>query len=89
MRRTKMAKKNVNSEKIENGGKAAGLIIGLLIVVVWIVILGLVVKLDLFQFGSKVLRPILKDVPVVNLILPEATDEETAKELKESIVDKF
>ena len=39
-----------------------------------------IVKLDLFHFGSKVMRPILKDVPVLNLILPEATDEETARE---------
>lgn len=75
-----MAKEKKNSEKSENGGKLAGIIIGLMIVVVWMVILILIVKLDLFQFGSKVLRPILKDVPVVNLILPEATDEETAKE---------
>lgn len=75
-----MAKKNVNSEKSENGGKLIGVIIGLLIVIVWLVILVMIVKLDLFHFGSKVMRPILKDVPVLNLILPEATDEETARE---------
>ena len=32
------------------------------------------VKLDIGGFGSSVLRPILKDVPVVNTILPEPTE---------------
>ena len=73
-----MADKNIKFDKSE--GKIAGIIIGILIVVVWLVILGLIVKLDIFQFGSKILRPVLKDVPVINKILPEATDEETAKE---------
>lgn len=40
------------------------------IVLIWIAILCLVVKLDLGGFGSNVLTPILKDVPVLNMILP-------------------
>lgn len=44
------------------------------IVLVWIAILCLVVKLDFGGFGSNVLTPILKDVPVLNLILPRNTD---------------
>ncbi len=48
-----------------------------LIVVVWIAILCLLVKLDVGGFGSGVLTPVLKDVPVINKILPStegATD---------------
>lgn len=41
------------------------------IVLIWIAILCLVVKLDLGGFGSNVLTPVLKDVPVLNLILPK------------------
>lgn len=43
------------------------------IVLIWIAILCLVVKLDLGGFGSNVLTPILKDVPVLNLILPKSS----------------
>lgn len=44
------------------------------IVLIWIAILCLVVKLDFGGFGSNVLTPVLKDVPVLNLILPSDTD---------------
>lgn len=43
------------------------------IVLIWIAILCLVVKLDLGGFGSNVLTPVLKDVPVLNLILPKSS----------------
>ena len=36
----------------------------------------MLIKLDVGGFGSKVLRPLLKDVPGVSLILPPASDEE-------------
>lgn len=55
-----------------------------LIVLVWLVILGLVIKLDVGGFGSGVLAPVLKDVPVINMILPKSsmggTQEETGGE---------
>ncbi len=40
------------------------------IIVVWLGILCLVIKLDVGGFGTKVLTPLLKDVPVVNKVLP-------------------
>lgn len=52
------------------------------IVLIWIAILCLVVKLDFGGFGSNVLTPVLKDVPVLNLILPKNT--ETAVDEEES-----
>jgi hypothetical protein len=56
------------------GGIPVFLVTGL-IVVVWIAILCLLVKLDVGGFGSGVLAPILKDVPVISKILPASEEE--------------
>ena len=57
----------------DEGFSPSVLLIVILIVIIWIAILALLVKLDIGGFGSGVLRPILKDVPVINRILPEPT----------------
>lgn len=54
----------------------------ILIVILWLAVICIIVKLDIGGFGSTVLKPILKDVPVVNMILPgnsltETTDTES------------
>lgn len=66
------------SENEENGGFFTFLAT-LAIIVVWLGILCVVIKLDVGGFGTNVLTPLLKDVPVVNKILPvpKSTDEET------------
>ncbi|MBR6769868.1 MAG: hypothetical protein IKM28_01245 [Lachnospiraceae bacterium] len=51
-------------------------LVTLLIVVVWIAILCLLIKLDVGGFGSNVLAPVLRDVPVVNKILPAVNEVE-------------
>jgi len=65
----------------EGGGLSAFLVI-VITVIVWIGILCLLVKLDIGGFGSNVLAPVLKDVPVLNKILPSesvvSTDDEEA-----------
>ena len=43
------------------------------IVGIWLLILCVLIKLDVGGFGSSVLTPLLKDVPVVNQILPSET----------------
>lgn len=48
-------------------------LVTLVIVIIWIAILCLLIKLDVGGFGSGVLAPVLKDVPVVNKILPVDT----------------
>ncbi|MCI8922885.1 MAG: hypothetical protein HFI45_02630 [Lachnospiraceae bacterium] len=59
----------------EDGTSTASVfMVTFVIVLIWIAILCLVVKLDFGGFGSNVLTPILKDVPVLNLILPNQTD---------------
>ena len=66
------------------------------IVGIWLLILCVLIKLDVGGFGSGVLKPLLKDVPVVNKILPtegpllqdgeEAADEYAGYEsLKEAV----
>ena len=74
-----MAKDNDKKEKKEGVG-FAGVLIVILIITTWLSVMALMIKLDVGGFGSGALRPILKDVPVLNKILPDATDEETAKE---------
>ena len=55
----------------KKGGKMATSLIAIFIVLIWIAIIALLIKLDVGGFGSSVLYPVLKDVPVLNLILPE------------------
>lgn len=57
------------------GSKLLTFLIVLLIVVIWLVIFGVLIKLDVGSFGSDVLYPVLKDVPVVNKILPEQEEQ--------------
>lgn len=69
-----------NEEDEEKGGVLFGIITAVVIIAIWLVIFALLIKMDVGGFGSTVLRPVLKDVPVINKILPDATDEEVAKD---------
>lgn len=55
----------------EEGGGIFTFLATIAIIAVWIAIVCVVIKLDVGGFGSNVLRPLLKDVPVINKILPE------------------
>ena len=83
-----MAKKNKEKKKENdgegNGSKILSFFFVILIIVVWLAILCALVKLDIGGFGSSMLRPILKDVPVINKILPEPSEEELEQEAEES-----
>lgn len=65
-------------EKID-GSSASVVIVTLFIILIWLGILVLLVKMDVGGFGSNVLTPILKDVPVINKILPSESTTETTK----------
>lgn len=74
-----MAKKDKAASKdIKGGNKVLTIIIALLIVIIWLAVFGLLIKMDIGGFGSGVLRPILKDVPVVNMILPNESNAQIA-----------
>ncbi|MBR4277924.1 MAG: hypothetical protein IKQ28_05760 [Lachnospiraceae bacterium] len=47
------------------------------IVVLWLAVVVVVIKLDVGGFGSSVMTPILKDVPILNTILPKSTQSIT------------
>ena len=47
-------------------------LVTLIILIVWIVIFALLIKLDVGGIGTNVMTPILKNVPVLNRILPKA-----------------
>lgn len=72
-----MAKEN--KEK-EGGTGGLGIIMIILIIITWLSVMALLIKCDVGGFGSEVLRPVFKDVPVIKEILPEASDEEIIKE---------
>ncbi len=65
------------------GSKLLSAFFVLLIILVWLVIIIALIKFDVGGFGNSVLRPILKDVPVVNLILPKPSDEQLAQEAED------
>ena len=55
----------------DNAGGLATLVITFLIILIWLAIMALLVKLDVGGFGSDILAPLIKDVPYLNLILPD------------------
>lgn len=76
-----MAKKDkAESNDKKEGSKLLTILIALFIVIIWLALFGALIKLDVGGFGSGVLRPILKDIPVINLILPGVSDEQLAEE---------
>ena len=64
----------------KGGNRIVTVLIAVLIVLIWLAIFALLVKFDVGGFGSGVLRPILKDVPIINKILPDVSDELLAEE---------
>jgi flagellar motility protein MotE (MotC chaperone) len=70
-----------NNDSTGSGGtKGLGILILILIIITWLSVMALLIKCDVGGFGSQVLRPVFKDIPVINAILPDASDEEVAKE---------
>ena len=61
-------------EEDGGGSKIAVVLATIVFIAIWLAILGLIIKMDIGGFGSTVLQPILKDVPVVNKILPESAE---------------
>ncbi len=63
-----------------DGTNASVVVVTIFIIVIWLGILCLLVKMDIGGFGSNVLTPMLKDVPVINKILPSESGVETTKD---------
>ena len=66
-------------EQIE-GTNASVVVVTIFIIIIWLGILCLLVKMDVGGFGSNVLTPMLKDIPIVNKILPTESGTESTKD---------
>lgn len=75
-----MARKNRAANDNKEGSKVLTVLIALMIAIIWFAIFGLLIKFDVGGFGSGVLRPILKDVPIINKILPDVSETQLALE---------
>lgn len=82
-----MAKKSkefdVNDDKYssdeEKSNPIVNAVIVIIVILIWLAIFALLIKMDVGGIGG-MLRPVLKDVPVINMILPEASDNEVMEE---------
>lgn len=63
----------------DDAGGLATLIITFLIILIWLAIMALLVKLDVGHFGSEILAPLLRDIPYVNIILPDGSTTESSE----------
>ncbi len=64
----------------EGTGSGSVFAVTFVIVLIWVAILCLIVKLDFGGFGSNVLTPVLKNIPVLNLILPNSSPKVSEEE---------
>ena len=68
-------------DELEDGNEGNSLLTfgaTILIVALWLAVICVIIKLDIGGFGSSVVTPILKDVPVLNRILPGNSVTETS-----------
>jgi flagellar motility protein MotE (MotC chaperone) len=75
-----MARRDKADGGDKEGVKLLTVLIALLIAIIWFTIFGLLIKFDVGGFGSGVLRPIIKDIPLINRILPDISEEQQAIE---------
>ncbi len=74
-----MARRDRGNGDEKKGGGILTIFIVLLIIIIWMAIFALLINLDVGGIGTT-LRPMLKDVPLVNKILPKVSDEKLAWE---------
>lgn len=77
-----MAKKKKFNDDIDmkkDKGKGSALLIVFILVLIWLSAFAVLIKLDIGGIGTA-LRPYIKDVPVLSIILPEVSDAQIADE---------
>ncbi len=73
-----MPKKRDNEEK-ENSGSFVAFMIVLIFILIWLSVFALLIKFDAGNLGTT-LRPYLKDIPVLRMILPKVSEEQEQQE---------
>ena len=76
-RAKEIANQEAELDDESSGGGFSMVVITLFIIAIWIAILCLLIKLDIGGFGTKVVGPVIKDIPVINKILPKDSTTET------------
>lgn len=76
-RAKELADQEADLDDESSGGGFSLFVVTLFIILIWLAILCIVIKLDIGGIGSNVMAPLLKDVPVVNKILPKDSITET------------
>lgn len=71
---------NLNMEPQKENKLMSSIVIAL-IILIWLGIFVVLIKLDVGGFGSKILSPVIKDIPVVNKILPEVSDQKVSENI--------
>jgi len=74
-------------EELDEDSSGPVILTTLVIIVVWVGIICALIKLDIGGFGSQVLSPVLKNVPIVNKILPDETTGNVEVSTEEEVVD--
>ena len=69
------------------GNKIVMVLVTLLVILIWLGIIVLFIKGDFGGFGSTVLRPLIKDVPYLNWILPKSDYDEESTEYQYETID--
>jgi len=69
------------------GSKIVMILVTLLVILIWLGIIVLLIKSDFGGFGSTILRPMIKDVPYLNWILPEADELEESTEYQYETIE--
>ncbi len=75
------------ADEEDEGGAFSVILVTVIIILIWLAILALLVKLDVGGFGSNVLAPVIKNVPVINKILPEGSVTEEMPEDGENVMN--
>ena len=71
-RARELAMEEANIDPDSDGHPLSIAIVTLMIILIWLAILALLIKLDVGGFGTNVMTPVLKNVPVLNKILPSS-----------------
>ncbi len=69
-RAKELAMEEANIDPDSDGHPLSIAVVTLFIILIWLAILALLIKLDVGGFGTNVMTPLLKDIPVVKKILP-------------------
>lgn len=69
------------------GNKLVMVLVTIMVILIWIAIIVLLIKGDFGGFGSTILRPMIKDVPYLNWILPEEDKPEEGTEYQYETIE--